>query len=54
MSNPEIGIDPPDVLGAELIDRPTSALAVRAFRIYFVGTILGMNALRLGGHGPGA
>ena len=48
MSNPEIGIDPPDVLGAELIDRPTSALAVRAFRIYFVGTILGMNALRLG------
>ncbi len=48
MSNLEIGIDPPDVLGAEAIDHPTSALVVRAFRIYFVGTVLAMNALRLG------
>ena len=48
MSNPDIGIDPSNVAGAEGFDRPTSALAVRAFRIYFVGTILAMNALRLG------
>ena len=45
MSNSQIGTDPPDVVGAEAIDQPTSALAVGAFRIYFVGTILAMNAL---------
>ena len=36
MSNPDIDIDPSTVAGAEGFDRPTSALAVRAFRIYFV------------------
>ena len=38
MSNPDIGFDPSNVSGAEAVDRPTSALAVRAFRIYFVCT----------------
>ena len=48
MSNPDIGFDPSNVSGAEAVDRPTSALVVPSFRIYFVGTILAMNALRLG------
>ena len=48
MSNTEIGTDSSNALAAETSESPTSALAVRAFRIYFVGTVLAMNALRLG------
>ena len=48
MSNTEIGTDSSNALAAETSDHPTSALAVRAFRIYFIGTVLAMNALRLG------
>ena len=35
MSNPDIGFDPSNVPGAEAVDRPTSALAVPSFWIYF-------------------
>ncbi|GIT60075.1 MAG: hypothetical protein Ct9H300mP19_20230 [Dehalococcoidia bacterium] len=47
VSNSDIGFYPSNVPGRGGRS-PTNALAVRAFRIYFVGTILAMNALRLG------
>ena len=47
MSNPDIGFDPSNVSGAEAVDRPTSALAVPSFRIYFVGTILALSLIHI-------